>query len=129
MIKSGGNHISMTTIQGSWLLFDQIRLEGPGGTKLKENKQVFLRDVYPANYEMDTDSGKVQPLLVDIEYLAGTPEIKIVLDGAEIFRTVIEQGRYVFEAPMSAVSAVKNSEYRVLIDEELVQADQVKRAP
>ncbi len=129
LIKSGGNHISMTTIQGSWLLFDQIRLEGPAGTKLKESSQVFLRDVYSADYEIERDSGNAQPLLVDIEHLAGTPEIKVVLDGAEIFSAVIEQGRYIFEAPMPAVSAVNNSEYRVLVDGQQIQEGQVERSP
>ena len=52
LIKMGGNEISLTTLQGSWLIFDHIRLEGSGNTQLTEIKKVFLRNVKAANYEI-----------------------------------------------------------------------------
>ena len=38
LMKSGGNEITLTTLEGSWLKFDQIKLEGPGDVLLTENK-------------------------------------------------------------------------------------------
>ena len=129
LIKNGGNKISMTTIQGSWLMFDQIRLEGPSKSKLEINKQVFLGEVKSANYEIGTDAGQKQPLLIDIEQLSGTPELKVIVDRKEIFTATIETGRYVFEAPMPAVSSAKKSTYKVLIDGKKIQAGTIERAP
>ncbi len=129
VLKSGGNKISMTTIQGSWLLFDQIRLEGPEDAKLKENGNVFLRKVKVANYEIEHESDKAQPLLVDVEHLSGTPELSVVLDGKNIFTETIETGRYVFEAPMPAVSSAQKSTYKILIDGQEIQSGKVERSP
>ncbi|NND08879.1 MAG: hypothetical protein HKN87_21105 [Saprospiraceae bacterium] len=129
LIKSGGNKISMTIIQGSWLLFDQIRLEGRSKMKLRENSKLLLGNVKSANYEIKTDSGNIQPLLVDVRHLSGTPELKVTIDGREILSEHIETGRYVFEAPMPSVPAAQNSRYEVLIDGKEIQSGTIERAP
>lgn len=129
ILKSGGNIITMTTIQGSWLLFDQIRLEGPGNARLKENGNAFLREVKVADYEIENENGNSQPLLIDLEHLSGTPELNVVLDEEEIFAVKVETGRYVFEAPMPAVTSSKKSSYEVLINGEEIQSGDIERSP
>ncbi len=129
LIRRGGNAVSMTSIQGSWLMFDQIRLEGPADAKLRKNGPVFLRDVNAAHYEIKSENGNAQPLLIDLEHLSGTPELKALLDNEEIFTTTIETGRYVFEAPMPAVSSPKESKYTILIDGKAIQSGKVDRSP
>ena len=129
LIKKGGNEIVFTTIQGSWLLFDQIRLEGPSNTKLIDNYPVFLRNVSEANYETETENGKSQPLLVDVEYLSGTPELKVVLDGDDIFTETVETGRYIFEVPMPAVTSSLKSKYEIWVDGTKIQSGKIERTP
>ena len=129
LIKKGGNEIKMTSIHGSWLLFDQIRLEGPDNAELMENGSVFLREIKAAGYEIEAEKGKAQPLLIDVEHLSETPELQVILDGTEIFKATIETGRYIFEAPMPAVSSAKKSQYKILIDGQEVQSGKVYRAP
>ncbi len=129
LIRKGGNEINLTTIQGSWLMFDQIRLEGPGNTVLQENGSVFLRNVKSADYEVETGEDKFQPLLVDLEHLSGTPELKVLLDNKEIFSSKVEKGRYEFEAPMPDVSSFCKSKYKILVDGEEIQSGKIERAP
>lgn len=129
LIKKGGNEIVFTTIQGSWLLFDQIRLEGPSNTKLIENYPVFLRKISAANYETETENGTAQPLLVDVEYVSGTPEMKVVLDGNEIFSEKVETGRYIFEAPMPAVTSKVKSKIEIWVDGTKIQSGRIDRTP
>ena len=128
-IKKNGNQISMTSIQGSWLLFDQIRLEGPANARLKENNTVFIREVKAANYEITQKDAKAQALLVGVEHLSGTPELKVLLDKKEIFAATIEKGRYIFEAPMPAVSSATKSNYQLLVDGKEIQSGKVERSP
>ena len=71
----------MTTLEGSWLKFDQIKLEGPGGVKLKEYEKVYLRNVEPADYEVELDGIIGQPLLVDVEHLYEQAELSVFIDG------------------------------------------------
>ncbi|NEW81561.1 MAG: hypothetical protein GZ094_04245 [Mariniphaga sp.] len=129
LLKNGGNEIRLTTLQGSWIKFDQIRMEGPESAKLILNKNVFLRDIKAADYEIETPDGKAQPLLVDIEHLTGKPQLSILLDGDEIFTENIETGRSVFEAPMPTVEANRTSNYEIRIDGNKVQTGEVIRSP
>ncbi len=129
LIKKRGNEIVFTTIQGSWLLFDQIRLEGPSNTKLIDNYPVFLRSISAANYETETENRTSQPLLVDVEYISGTPELTVVLDGDEIFSEKVETGRYIFEAPMPAVTSEIKSKYEIWVDGTKIQSGKVERSP
>ena len=129
LITKGGNEIKLTTIEGSWLKFDNIKLEGPGKVILTENKQVYLRDINAVDYEVNTSNRTAQPLLIDIQHLSGTPELTVILEGAEIFAETIEKGRYVFEAPMPAVISSKKSKYKILIDGKEVQTGIIERSP
>ena len=129
LIKSGGNHIALTTLQGSWLSFDQLRLEGKGKSLLSDNSLAFLRKTETANYEISTDQGNIQPLLIDIEHLSGQPVLKVLLDKEEIFTQMIEKDRYVFEAPMPAVSSDRKSKYKILIDGIEIESGTVHRSP
>jgi len=127
LIQKGGNEINLTTLQGSWLLFDQIRLEGPGKAVLKNNDRVFVRNVEPAKYETEVNGKQMQPLLVDVQHLSENPKIKIMLDGNNIFEETLESGRYIFEAPMPAVENTQKSNYEILIDEKLMEEGKVQR--
>ncbi len=129
LITEGGNEVNLTTLEGSWLKFDQIRLEGPGNVRLKENHKVYLRSVKAADYEIETDLANAQPLLVDIQHLSGKPELMVNLDGEKIFTATIETGRYTFEAPMNAVKSSFESKYEILLDGVKIHSGKVIRAP
>ena len=128
-IKMGGNEINLTTLQGSWIIFDQIRLEGPRNVRLTKNEKVFLRNVKAADYNIETTQGKAQPLLVDLEQVSGKPLLSVLLDGEEIFTEKIDTGRYIFEAPMPVVVSSVESKYEIRIDGEKVQSGKIERAP
>jgi hypothetical protein len=57
MIKKGGNSITITVVQGSWIMFDQVSLEGPLQTNLQQPGQLFVNNVKAADYEL-ADNGK-----------------------------------------------------------------------
>jgi predicted alpha-1,2-mannosidase len=129
LLQKGGNEIMMTTLEGSWIVFDQIRLEGPAGTKLLSSKNFFVRSVKPANYELSESGSHFQPLLVDVQHLSGHPLISVKLDGSVVFKEVLDSSRYQFEVPMPAVKTAKQSKYEVFNDGMLVESGTVKRAP
>lgn len=129
LIIEGGNEINLTTLEGSWLKFDQVKLEGPGSTRLTENSQVFLRSVKPADYEIEIKKGKAQPLLVDVEHLSGEPELKVMVDGKEIFTETVETGRYMFEAPMPEVISPVKSDYEIWVGGTKIQSGRIIREP
>ena len=129
VIKKGGNCITITILEGSWVVFDDVRLEGPASVELVDNKEVFVRNVAPANYELSKDKKRVQPLVVDIEHLAGSPRLEVILDNQSVYSTKLDTGRYQLEVPMPAVSKQRTSKYQLLIDGREVESGTINRAP
>jgi len=129
VIRHGGNEISLAILAGSWMVFDQVRLEGPEGVIVVPIRNVFIRDVRIADYET-VDAGRhVQPLLIDVEHIGREPELSVRIDGRRIFTATIEQGRYTFETPMPAVSAPADSRYEILVDGDMLEKGKVRRCP
>jgi predicted alpha-1,2-mannosidase len=129
LVKEGGNIISLTILRGSWLVFDQLRLESDGPVRLKDHHSVFVRSVNPSDYEIETENGRFQPLLVDVEQIEGHPRLTVLLDEEEIFSEIVERGRYHFEVPMPAVNEPKQSQYSIIVADTLYGKGIVQRAP
>lgn len=128
VIKKGSNSISLTNLEGSWIIFDDIRLIGPQNAILKEaNQSVYLRDVKAADFQ--TVHPVAQPLLVDIEHLSGHPLLEVEVDGKKILHQQLENGRYIFEAPMPVVKSPKTSEYTIRVDGAVIAQGTITRAP
>lgn len=127
-LKKGGNQIKITILEGSWIIFDHIGLISESPLKASSVDDVFLRSVYPADYEIEEDGGMFQPLIVDLEHVKGLPEIEVSLDGKNIFRKKIEEGRYQLEVPMPAVKKSKNSKIMIYCDGEEIFSEKIFRS-
>lgn len=128
-IREGGNKITLSVLEGSWLLFDHIGLEGSSGVALVKPESAFVREVRAAGYET-LHNGKIsQPLLVDVEHIAGSPLLSVELDGREIWSSRLDSARYCLEVPMPAVSVPLNSQYKIRANGKLVQKGKIVRAP
>lgn len=127
--RPGGNNITITVLEGSWVVFDHLRLEGPGGVILTESDQVFLRSVKPAEYELKNGTKRIQPLIVDIEHLSGKPRVEVELDGKQVYQAILDSARYQLEAPMPSVSKVKHSSYKILVNGKEAEAGTIQRSP
>ncbi|MDX9748202.1 MAG: GH92 family glycosyl hydrolase [Paludibacter sp.] len=129
ILKSGGNCVTITVLEGSWIMFDQIELVGPSSIKLKNYDLAFVRNITAAGYELENGNNRVQPLLVNVEHLKSSPLLKVRLDGKEILSEVLEKGSYEFEAPMPAVKSLTKSKYEILISDRVVESGTVIRSP
>jgi predicted alpha-1,2-mannosidase len=127
-IKQGGNRVTITVLQGSWIMFDQVCLEGPVNTALTNPGQLFVRDVKAADYELNINGKRVQPLLVNTEHLKDRPHISVQLDNKTIFNEAVEQGNYVFEAPMPAVHSTQKSHYKILENKKIIEEGVITRS-
>lgn len=129
-LRKNGNMVKLAVLEGSWILFDQVKLEVPDEVKLgKNNSSVFVREVKTADYELSEEGKCFQPLLVDVEHLNGNPQLEVRLDGKTIYTAAVDSARYIFEAPMPAVNKKVNSRYEVLADNEVMERGVVTRSP
>ena len=128
MLKKGGNVITISVLEGSWIMFDYVALTGPA-TELVNPEKLFIRGVFPGNYEINKNDQRVQPLLVNVEHLEGIPHLEVELDGEIIFNEKVEQGHYLFEAPMPATTTPKTSKYKISADGRIIEEGTVLRSP
>ncbi len=125
-LRKGGNEVIITVLEGSWILFDSIELRGPSRMKPSRPGKVFLREVGAAPYQI---SDGVQPLVVDVEHIGGTPRLEVRLGGKTILDKKIEKGRYRLEAPMDAVQSPRKDRYSILCDGKKIASGSVLRQP
>src|SRR5690606_11435858 len=126
LIRDGYNEIVITSLDGEWVAFDQIKLSGPKKTTLKPASDALIRSVRPANFQ--TADNK-QPLLINIVDAWEKPTISVRLDGKEIMRQQLEGGSSVLEAPMPAVATKKHSVYKILINGKEYSSGTIVRQP
>ncbi|UOQ68811.1 GH92 family glycosyl hydrolase [Hymenobacter volaticus] len=129
VLQKGGNCVTISVTEGSWILFDQVNLLGPAGVRVQAPQQLFVRSVTPASYELAANGQRQQPLLVSVEHIKGTPTLRVQLDNQTIFRETVEQGAYEFEALMPAVTTSKQSRYTIRENGKIIQEGIVNRAP
>ncbi|MHA4895900.1 GH92 family glycosyl hydrolase [Pedobacter sp. PWIIR3] len=129
LLRKGGNEVRMTTLDGSWLVFDQVKLLGPATTILTHHSNLFIREVKSASYEINDAGKRIQPLLVDVQHLKGKPVLTVKIDGALVFKTQLDSARYQFEVPMATVISPRESTYEIFSNGQPVEKGRVKRAP
>jgi predicted alpha-1,2-mannosidase len=129
LLHTGGNQIRLITLDGSWIVFDQVRLEGPAQATISVPQKVFVKETKPAAYQTIVNGNQVQPLLVNALYLTGKPRLSVTLDGQRIFNEAVEKGEYQFEVPMPAVKTSQTSKYEILCDGKMIEKGTVQRNP
>ena len=129
VLRNGGNEITISVLEGSWILFDHVALEGGAGVSAQTPGDIFIRDIAPAGYEIQDGGKRFQPLVVDVEHIDGEPVLDVELDGKRVFSSEVEKGRYQFEVPMPAVKKAKSGSYRVLCDGKEIASGTVVRSP
>lgn len=127
LIQKEGNTISLTSIEGSWIIFDAVSLQSSKPVKFQPVNSLFVRNVSVADYE--TIQPDAQSLLVDVEHLKGNPELVVKLDNKTIFSQKPETGRYVFEVPMPVVKNTTKSKYEILVDGKMYDNGYITRSP
>ena len=116
VLREGGNEITIIILEGSWFLFDAVRLEASVPVTLRNPKGIFVRDVKPCNHEALVNGKRFQPMLLDVETLESDSKVTVELDGKRIFVAATESGRYRWEVPMPSVKGSKKSSYNVKVN-------------
>ncbi|PCI36096.1 MAG: hypothetical protein COB60_00795 [Flavobacteriaceae bacterium] len=127
LLNNGGNELNITTIDGSWLVFDQIECLTPVEYSLNIPEKAMVKSVKEAAYSIQNNGESFQALLVDVQHLKGISKLTVQLDDHDVFNVKIRQGNYVFEVPMPVVSTEITSSYKVFIDNKQVAKGQVNR--
>lgn len=128
ILRKGGNVITISVLEGSWIMFDHIAMEGTDLELIHPDK-IFIRDIRPADYELEKEKKRVQPLLINVEQLEGVSQVEVEVDGKNILKETVERGNCIFEAPMPATGTKKYSNYRIIVNGKMIDHGTVLRSP
>lgn len=128
-IKPGHNALTLTTLVGGWLVFDDVRLEGSSSATLAAPGDAIIKRVAAAEYEVSRNNQRYQPLLVDVVHVGNSPTLTVEIDGESMFSQRIEKGEYGLEVPMPRVAAETTSQYALYLDGAVVAKGEVARGP
>jgi len=104
-LKMGTNNITITSLEGSWVLYDQAAMTVPSGFEAGPVEPVtrFL-DVQSRPYLLKHDDGNMyQPVLVSVLHIGQPTEAVVLVNGSESARQSLKPGYKVIEGLAPAV--------------------------
>jgi len=124
LINCGNNEVSLTSVEGSWVIFDSVSMSAPDGASIRtDHCGAYVRDVRPADFLLE-DGSRV--LIVSAEHLDGKPELSLRLDGNDVWSRKLEKGSYCLEIPVPASIKKKKSRFELLVDGNVVRKGRIQ---
>ncbi len=106
-LKTGTNEISITSAEGSWILYDYVALKVPSGVEkgpLDTVNKLLGVDTQPYLVE-HTDGKLYQPVLASVLHIGGPAEASVAVNGAERLEHSLKSGFKVIEGLAPAVKS------------------------
>ena len=104
-LKAGNNQITITSLAGSWILYDQVTLTAPAAVKAGPLEAVSkLLNVYSQPFLIRRDDGRLyQPVLASVLHVGEPVDAAVTVDGAELVTQSLGSGFKVIEGFAPAV--------------------------
>ncbi len=103
LLRAGDNDVQITTLSGSWLLYDWVGLETPAGAGLGPvSSHTVVADVQPIRALQKKDGKMSQPVLVTLRHFGEVEDATVHLEGAEPRPLRLARGELTLEFALPA---------------------------
>lgn len=128
--RAGENEITLTTVSGSWLLYDSIYLEAPAGAELGAvTRRTQLVDVrIPPVWLKDGDKA-AQPLTVSIRHVGEEAKASLRLGETEAVSLGLKNGLQTVELKAPAAEQVQHLTLSLRIDGQVAASTNLTFGP
>jgi alpha-mannosidase len=102
-LRAGNNTLTLTTVSGSWLLYDNLRLEAPAAVEtapVADETHITNVRVPPVWLKSGTDA--VQPVSVRLRHVGADADVTLRAGGAEATAVRVQQGYRVVDVKVAA---------------------------
>jgi hypothetical protein len=108
VLRLGDNEITITTLAGSWFLYDSLRLEAPAGAELgKVNPGTKILSVSTPSVWLKEQDRPVQPIRVDLRHLGDDATVTLKA-GETTSQVVLKSGLHSVELKVPARDQAHN---------------------
>jgi alpha-mannosidase len=130
LLQAGANQIELTTVSGSWLLYDSVALETPPGIESAPVTQTaLLRSVEPVPALMERDGKLLQPIKASLVYFGEPQSGTLKLNGQDVGQVQLVKGRPEVEILTPAVEKETAAELSVVAGGKTLASAPVKLTP
>ena len=112
LLRPGANEIAITTLSGSWILYDWLGLEAPPAVKLAEVSGTVVSSVRSAPALVERDGKLLQTIQLSIRHYGDETNAVVRVEGAAATPVMLRSAAQSFEVAVPAVekeTAVKVS--------------------
>ncbi len=130
LLKAGENEVTITTLGGSWLLYDAVTLEAPAGLELSPiADRTMLSSVRAAAMVRRQRDGGVQVLNLAIRHLGEEIEAKALLDDMAIGTVRLKSGVQQVELGVAPVEKQTTRRLRLVAGDRVIAEREVTLRP
>ncbi len=129
VLRRGNNLISITTLSGSWLLYDWIGLDTPSGARLGMPQGTMVRAIRTAPLLIERDDHLLQTVSVDILHLGDKGKATVTVAGAAPVEVTLESGRSTVDIPVPAVEEATELSVRVSAGDAMIATESITIQP
>ncbi len=105
LLRMGDNEIQITTVAGSWFLYDSVGMKTPPGAELgKIQARTLVDRVQPVRALQEKDGKLFQPVEVTLRHFGDATEGVVRAEGMAPLPVQLKRGSQTIELPIPAVS-------------------------
>ena len=103
VLKAGANEIGITTLSGSWVLYDWIGLEAPAGAELAPVQGTVVHSIRSAPVLIEKEGKLYQTVQFGLRHFGAEAEGTVRIGQAEPVKVALRPGAQELEVPVPAV--------------------------
>lgn len=126
----GNNEVSITTLSGSWMLYDSLELQCPPGAELGAVASgTTLVDAEVPRVWLNDGRQAVQPVTVTLRHIGGAGEAILRLDGSELKHFQLSNGVHTVELKAPAFEQSRPAKLELEVAGRVVASRQLELGP
>ena len=130
LLKTGDNEVRITTISGSWMLYDSIGLAVPAGAELGQVlSRTLLDEVRPIRALRERDGQSLQPVLVTLRHFGEDADAVVRLQDGPAVTVRLKEGRQESELMAGAVGTATKRQVTVEVGGKVVASREITLKP
>ena len=130
LLKDGDNEIAITSVAGSWMLYDSVALETPAGIQSAPvASAISIQSVEPQPALLEKNGKMFQPLDLSLLSVNESHEVSVNLDGTELDHVRLNDGLQSIEVQAPEATGEKESTLTLTDNGKILASQSVTRKP
>jgi len=130
VLKTGDNEVRITTLAGSWMLYDSIAMTAPAGAELGQvQSRTLLDEVRSVRALQERDGQTFQPVIVTLRHFGEDADAVVRVQDGPAAKLSLKSGRQEVELTVGAVETETKRQVTVEVAGKTVASREVTLKP